>query len=197
VKLPVTLYEFLEDSLKAVYTTRNRNMSDRHRWLFRGSWMILWSALQACPSNACYDILGGPTESMTLLDLLEHKFAPTSSPPLPVSRMPVALYEGGTGRVRIDSAVAADPSHKFAASKLAALDLWYGILEAATDASKVISMAESLLVHACPEMNAVKAIETIGNPSKQFHGDDELRLRFRDLLFPSYNTFSMSSLQAD
>jgi hypothetical protein len=193
VKVPGTLYELLEDDLKAVYAARNRNLSHENRWIFCGSWLVLWAALQACPLNACYDIFGDPKESMTLLDILEHRFATIPSPPLHVNKMPAAPYEGGNVRIRNDSAVAADPSDEFAASKPAALELWYGILEAATNVWKVTSMAESLLVYACPEKNAMEVLETMDNPGKQLHNDDELRLRFRDLLFPSYSTLTAPS----
>jgi hypothetical protein len=187
VKVPGTLYELLEDDLKIVYAARDRDMSHEDRWLFRGSWLVLWSALQACPSNACYDIFGGPKKPMTMLDILEHKFAITFSSSFQISKMPAAPYEGGNDRIRIDSATGADPPSEHATCKPTALKLWYRMLEAATDVSKVTPVAESLLVYACPEKNAVEVIETIGNPGKQSHNHDELRLRFQDLLFPSLN----------
>jgi hypothetical protein len=130
---------------------------------------------------------------MTLLDILEHKFATTSSPDHQVTETPPALYEGSKDHVRIDSIIGADPVGVPAESKPITLQLWYDILEAATDASKIALVAENLLVYAWPEKNATETIKTVGNPQERFRDDDELRLRLRDLLFPNYNTLTSFS----
>jgi hypothetical protein len=131
---------------------------------------------------------------MTLLDILEYKFATISSQTHQVSKMPDPLYRGSKDHIRIDSVFSADPVDVPARSKPITLQLWYDILEAAIDTSKIAPVAEHLLAYAWPEKSATEVIETIGNPHKQFRDGDELRLRFRDLLFPTYNIIT-SSLQ--
>jgi hypothetical protein len=60
----------------------------------------------------------------------------------------------------------------------------------ASDVDQVTSVAEWLLSCVWPGENAGKILDTIGDPAKRLAGGDELRVQFRDLLFPSYSFIS-------
>lgn len=72
---------------------------------------------------------------------------------------------------------------------LSPVHLWYTILEAATDESKTVSITEGLLGRVWPDKNIVETLDRIGHPGKVFRDDEfaELRLKFREMLFPGYN----------
>jgi hypothetical protein len=171
-----------------MWASRDRDMSPEERWPFRGSWLAVHNAVQACPSNPCYEIFEGPraNETALLLELLELSATKASSNSCRLSKMPVAPYEGIKNQLRIDSVWSTTSSAEGTMPKPTTSQLWHGILEAATDATKITPMAEELLMSIWPEKNAVEILENIGNPSKIFREDDELRRRLRDLLFPSY-----------
>jgi hypothetical protein len=179
-----------------MWASRDHNVSHKDRWQFRGSWLVLWTALQACPSNASYDVFDGPKtdEKVLLLEMLKHGATTTSSTPLRVSRMPAMPYEGVKPHVRFDSAFGNGTSGAGTTTKPTPAQLWYGILQGAMDASKVTSVAEELLESVWPGEVVAEVLDTIGNPAKHFGADDELRLRLRDLLFPTYNTISSAPL---
>jgi hypothetical protein len=71
---PGTLYELLESRLWATYASLDRNASHEDRWRFGGSWLLLYKAIQTCPSNDSYNILRDGTqdanENMMLLGML-------------------------------------------------------------------------------------------------------------------------------
>ena len=163
-----------------MWASRDLNQSHQDRWLFRGAWKVLWAALQACPSNDSYDVFRGAQPDDTFLKVLVHGGPSASSLAYQVSLMPLAPYE----RERIDSVVGPR-----APSRATTSFLWYGILEGATDASKLQSVAETLLKAVWPDKDAGALLVQIGHP-RPFTDEEELRLRLRDLLFPGYNTLS-------
>lgn len=188
---PNTFYMLLEGRLKALYAARDRNTAPEDRWRFRGSWLVLWFALQSCASNDSYDIFrdAKPDETAFLISLLEeqHNIEKTPFPPLRVSQLPTEPYTGKTERDRIDSAFSSVSSGQRTVPKPSISQMWHGVLEGATNASKTMAVAESLLSQVWPEKNAVEVIDTIGHPKHLFQEEDELRVRFRDLLFPEYD----------
>jgi hypothetical protein len=183
VKQPHTLYELLEDHLWAVWASRDCDVSHKDRWQFRGSWLVLWMALQTCPSNACYNVFKGPNVDETEL-LLELDGVKESKASQRVSKMPAAPFEGVRDHVRYDSAISGG------ASRPTLSQLWRGIMEGAIDASRMTLAAEELLSCVWPGENTAEILDIIGDPSKQFRNDDELRDRLRDVLFPSYTMLS-------
>ncbi|KAH7086504.1 hypothetical protein FB567DRAFT_561185 [Paraphoma chrysanthemicola] len=190
VDVPSTLYQVLEGRLKALYASRDRTMSHQDRFRFHGSWLVLWTALQACPSNESFDIFREKLpESAHISELLRvYDSAPTTpSPHQKVSKMPAAPYEGVTQRLRVDSAVSYVVDAAPGTLKPTTSQLWYGILEGASDASKTALIAEDLLECIWPGENAVDILDAIGHPGKNFGGEDELRSQLRNLLFPGYN----------
>ncbi|KAH7080192.1 hypothetical protein BKA63DRAFT_590613 [Paraphoma chrysanthemicola] len=189
--VPSTLYQVLEGRLKALYASRDRTMSHQDRFRFRGSWLVLWTALQACPSNESFDIFREMLpESAHISELLRvYDSAPTtSSPHQKVSKMPAAPYEGvNQQHLRVDSAVSNVVDASPSASKPTTSQLWYSILEGASDASKTALIAEGLLKCIWPGENAFDILDAIGHPGKEFGGEDELCIQLRNLLFPGYN----------
>ncbi|KAF2033171.1 hypothetical protein EK21DRAFT_109305 [Setomelanomma holmii] len=193
-QVPSTLYKALEGRLRALYVARDLDVSHQERFRFRGSWLVLWTALQACPSNEAFDIFRFVKldESARVAALLHRhdSAAQTSSPPYEVSKMPAVPYQGAHDRVRNDSAI----SNVFVAapgpSEPTTSQLWYGVLEGASDVSKTALIAQRLLLCVWPDKDAVEILDTIGHPGKKFEQKDELRLRFRNLLFPGYNTLT-------
>jgi hypothetical protein len=157
----------------------------------------LWKALQACPSNDSYDVFNGPKtdEKVLLLEMLEHGATTTSSTPLRASRMPVMPYAGVRPHVRYDSAFGNGTSGADTATKLTPAQLWHAILQGAMDSSRLTLVAEELLAFIWHEEDVAEVLDTIGNPAKHFGADDELRLRLRNLLFPTYNTMSSAPLR--
>jgi hypothetical protein len=166
-------------------------MSHQERFHFRGSWLVLWMALQACPSNDAFDVFrcAKLNDSARVLELLQKydSAATTSSMPQKVSKMPAAPYEGTNNHARIDSAISNGFGAAPGASPPTTSELWYDILEGASDASKTALIAERLLVCVWPDKDAFEILHTIGHPGKKFDSEDDLRLRLRDLLFPGYN----------
>jgi hypothetical protein len=162
----------MEGRLTAMWQSRTRDntMSHDDRWLLRGSYMVLWMALQACPSNDSYDVF----RSEALLDndfwveMLAHSMSSASSSSFEVSK-----------HQRIDSVASGAPS------KPTTSRLWYGILEGASDLEKMQSAAEALLELVWPEKDAWSVLIDIGCP-KPFCDEDTLRLALRDLLFLEY-----------
>jgi hypothetical protein len=186
VKHPSTLYELLEGHLRAMWASRDCHVSHKDRWQFRGSWLVLYMAVQSCPSNTCYDIFEGPKADESAL-LHELSVVVDSKASRRVSKMPAVPFEGEADHIRYDSAISNG------ASRPTLLHLWRGIMEGATDASKITVAAEELLSYVCPGENAAEILDMIGDPSKQFRKDDELRVRLRDALFPFYTTLSSLS----
>jgi hypothetical protein len=148
-------------------------------------------ALQACPSNDAFDVFrcAKLNDSARVLELLQKydSAATTSSMPQKVSKMLAAPYEGTNNHSRVDSAISNGFGAAPGASPLTTSELWYGILEGASDASKTALIAERLLVCVWPDKDAFEILHTIGHPGKKFDSEDDLRLRLRDLLFPGYN----------
>jgi hypothetical protein len=177
-----------------MWASRDRNMSQKERWQFRGSWLALYNAVQACPSNPCYDVFEGPKvdETVLLLELLELSAMKVSIRGCRPRKMPIVPYEGIKNPLRIDSVWSTDSSIECPIPKSSTTQLWHSILEAVTDESRITPVAEELLMRIWPEKNTAEILDDIGDPSKVFREDDELRLRLRDLLFPSYTTLSAS-----
>lgn len=175
-----------------MWVSRDRDASLQDYWRFRCSWLVLWNAVQACPSNACYDVFEGPKadETALLLDLLDQSAKAASSKSHRISSMPAVPYQGDKHHVRIDSVFSSASSAECTMPKPTTSQLWHGILETATDATRITHMAEEPLTSIWPEKNAAEILDNIGNPSKVFCDDNELRHHLRDLLFPSYTTLS-------
>lgn len=189
---PSTLHELLESQLKALWSSRDHSMSEKERWQFRGSWLVLWNAVQACPSNPSYDIFDGlkKDETALLLQLIELCAAKASKNAQRVSKMPATPYVGKRDHVRFDSVFSNPPPSADAAPASTTSQLWHSILEGVTDDTKTNEVAGALLEFAWPEENAIEILDAIGDPARVFRGDDDLRLRLRDLLFPAYTTIS-------
>jgi hypothetical protein len=192
VKHTNTFYDLLESRLRTMWASRDRDVSPKGRWQFRGSWLVLWTALQACPSNPSYDIIEGhkADETPLLLELLKLDPTTTSRTAYRVSKAPATPYEGFRMHVRYDSAFSDGRSGAYKAAKPTHSELWHSILMGASDTSRATSVAERLLECVWPGENSSDILDTIGDPSKQFSGKDELRLQLRSLLFPSYTSIS-------
>ncbi|KAF1835282.1 hypothetical protein BDW02DRAFT_597412 [Decorospora gaudefroyi] len=202
METPTTLYALLERNLKATYAARDHNVSHRDRWRFRGSWLLLNMAIQACPSNDSYIIFrdGGapPNEGKTLLEMLGQSTSGIRKQK--VSKMPAELFskvDGDRDERRNDSMFSdndAGPAVAASSTKAAhpppppPAHIWLAILDATSDAIKMLSVAEEMLGYVWPEWEATDVIERIGNPQKCFSDADadQLRGRFRTLLFPEY-----------
>ncbi|CAO2657942.1 Nn.00g072020.m01.CDS01 [Neocucurbitaria sp. VM-36] len=195
-----TLYELLETKLKELYASRDRDMSEEERWKFRGSWLLLHMAIQACPSNDSYNIFrenaSALDESKMLLELLHLGTVNASRVPRDkVSQMPTEPYtKHGTDHARYDSAfstVSFGTSQPQRTTKPSIVpshsQIWHAIFEASTNHSKVTSVAEDILAYVWPEKNAADILDHIGHPGKQFCEDAELRQKFREVLFPGYD----------
>lgn len=192
VKHAETLYELLEGHLKTTWASRDRDVCHKNHWLFRGAWLVLWMALQACPSNTSYDIFEDPKadETALLLDLARITAAKTFSTTHRISKMPAAPFEGSNVHFRYDSVWDSDVSGAFNASKPTYSQLWHSILDGATDVTKTASAAKELLSCVWEGVNVDEILDAIGDPAKQFERDDDLRSEIRDLLIPSYAAFS-------
>ncbi|KAF2128028.1 hypothetical protein P153DRAFT_294026 [Dothidotthia symphoricarpi CBS 119687] len=196
-----TLHELLDARLKATYASRDRDMSHDERWQLRGSYLVLSSAIQSCPSNPIYDIFrddkSAMNESGLLLEVLRNTSNVCASPAGRVSQMPAAPYSRRSNDpIRYDSAfstVSSGPKTSQAAMKPTKMStpahLWHAILEATTDVTKTVSITEGLLGHVLSGKDAVETLYRIGHPGKTFHDEEfaELRLKFREILFPEYN----------
>ncbi|KAH7391060.1 hypothetical protein DE146DRAFT_724384 [Phaeosphaeria sp. MPI-PUGE-AT-0046c] len=187
-----TLYELLEGHLKTTWASRDRDVSHKYRWQFRGGWLVLWMALQACPSNPSYNILEGAKtdETALLLDLASITDMKTPSTIPRISTMPAAPFEGNRDHIRFDSVLGGDALGAHDIPEPSYAQLWHSILEGATDATKTASAAKELLSCVWKGENADNILETMGDPAKHFEHDDELRIAIRDLLFPSYTALS-------
>jgi hypothetical protein len=150
--------------------------------------------VQACPPNPCYDVFEGPKvdETALLLELLKLSVMKAPRRGCWLSKMPVAPYEGIKNPLRIDSVWSTDSSIECPMPKPSTTQLWHGILEVVTNESRIVPVAEELLMLIWPEKNTAEILDDIGDPSKVFREDDELRLRLRDLLFPIYTTLFTS-----
>jgi hypothetical protein len=95
-KRPSTLYELMERRIRATYASRDRNMSHEDRWKFRGSWLLLYKAIQACPSNGSGNgFQYGAKETndyIMLLDMLSQSTKKGRSSTSKVSKMPATPY---------------------------------------------------------------------------------------------------------
>jgi hypothetical protein len=173
-----TLYELLDSRLKALYASRDRYAAHEVRWKFRGSWLLLHMAIQACPSNDSYDIFrngrSSPEKGTFSADLLMNTTK--------VSKMPAQLY---TSRISDDSRI--DSVFHLAPTRTPppASQIWFAMLEAANDSTKMIPLAENILQWVWPEKNAVDIIDQLGNPGKRFSDTDDAELcrKLRELLF--------------
>lgn len=198
------MYNLLETNLKALYAARNRVLDVEERWLYRGSWLLLYIAIQACSSNDSYDILRdekvAPSESELLLEILQLNASSTATiPTTKVSRMPQMPYSKRiSDHLRYDSAFSTVSSVPAAYDAVSATkvqvivptpaQIWRAILEASTDQSKTTPVAEAILGYVWPEKDATIFLYEIGHPQKRL-GDgetDQLHTRFQELLFPEY-----------
>ncbi|KAG9187952.1 hypothetical protein G6011_01875 [Alternaria panax] len=185
-----TPYELLEGRLRAVYASRDRDASHKDRWRFRGSWLLLHKAIQACPSNDSWGTsLSGTRddiEKRMLLEMLQLSTDRTRSPLHKVSRMPAAPYtQHDSDLNRFDSMLS---NATTLTSTPSAIQMWLSILEATNDATKIAPMAEELLQYIWSEKKATAIIEQIGDPHKKFSDADdaELRVQLRQLLRPEF-----------
>lgn len=197
------LYELLESNLKALYAARDRNATLEDRWRFRGSYLLLNLAAQACPSNPIYDLfrLQKPDEGALLLSILQFQVSrlkPTKSPPQPLSSPLAIIYSKlNHEHTRYDSAFSTVPCDITKSVSPMISELWYAIFEGSTDPSKTIAAATAVVEAACPDMDAVGITEKMGDPCWQFTQEDELRIGLRKRLFPGYNDLIKSSAYSD
>jgi len=144
-------------------------MSHEERWILRGSFLVLWMAIQALPSNDCYTIWSREEDDdETRGEMLASGVVSASGP---------------AGRERIDSVANTESSRSATAS------LWFMVMQGAMDMEKMRSAAEALVEQVWPEEDACSILVEVGHP-KPFTHNDELRLRIRDLLFPGYETLT-------
>lgn len=69
---PATLCSLLNQKLKDLYTSRERDLPHTERWTFRGAWLMLHVATQYCASNPAHDNFNpGPSHSNETALLLE------------------------------------------------------------------------------------------------------------------------------
>jgi hypothetical protein len=169
-EVPSTRYEVLDTKLKALYASRDRDVSHAERWRFRGSWLVLYMAIQACPSNDCYKVFRGEE---------------SSSSSQPISPMPAAIYsQPSQDGVRYDSAFSTVLAPK------STEQLWLAVIEGAGDPANLMAAVEELMQSVWPEGNAKVILERVGDPAKTFERDAELMARLRELLFPGYEALS-------
>ncbi|KAG9383011.1 hypothetical protein A1F94_006932 [Pyrenophora tritici-repentis] len=190
------LYELLQNKLKASYASRVLKASHEARWSFRGSWLLLYMATQACPSNDSYNIFRGdqgpPDESQMLLDLLQQSIEPTQSTTAKVSMMPADPYtEDNNIHTRYDS-MFSDAGKSIPSP----VQIWLTILQAANDSTKIEGLAEELLGYVYPGKNATDILDQIGNPSRKLNDDDDalLRARLQMLLYPGYEALTSNCI---
>jgi hypothetical protein len=181
-----------------LWASRNRNAAPEDLWYFRGSWLVLWMALQAWPGCTSYGIFDVPKAvEMVLVDEVVRLFGGAKTSRMshrdnkmadePFLRLPVRprfdfLFGNGVPGVYVNTK--ATPAH-----------LWCGILRGAMDASMTVEIAEELLAFILPDVHVPKMIAAIGDPAVQFRGEENLRHALRDALFPNYNTISSSPLR--
>lgn len=199
VKPSNNLYELLEGNLKTLYTARDRNATMEERWRFRGSYLLLNIATQACPSNPVYDLFSQqkPDESALVLSILQQHadaMKSTNTPLRPLSRLPAAPYsKPNNEHTRYDSAFST-VSHNTSTSVPPTIsELWYTIFRGSIDPSKTVAAATAIIEAACSDMNAMDVIETLGDPRLQFTHEDEFRVQLRERLFPGYNDHVQAS----
>jgi hypothetical protein len=169
-----TLYDLLESSLWAMWTSRDFNMSLDARFKFRGNWLVLFMAIQACPCNDRYKIFMAAQDDKKMVLWLLHMLS----------------REGNVNDNRLDSMFSdmdMPPSPSPA-------QMWLAILKA-KDAASCIAVAEDLLGFVWPEKNASATLNVIGNhQTKLSEADDaELRAKLRKLLFPEYEALVTTS----
>ncbi|RAR06250.1 MFS general substrate transporter [Stemphylium lycopersici] len=151
-----TLYTRLESNLKTIYATRNCDMTHQARWRFRGSWLLLYKAIQACPSNDSFGISEDsgrpPNESRMLLEMLQRSSKRRETTTSSISEMAVEPNARRIKHVRSDSMFtdAATPP-----SPLPPAEIWLHILEATNDAAKI---------KAPPTLFSKSATPTKGSP---------------------------------
>ena len=181
-----TLYELLEGRLRATYASRNRDVSHQDRWRFRGSWLLLYKAIQTCALNDSCDILRAcahdTNEKRLLLEMLQLSTNRNRLPFHEVSKMPAAPYtKHDSDHSRYDSMLSNATTLTPTPSPA---QIWLSILEATNDAEKIAPMAQELLQYTWSGKEAFDIIEQIGDPHKKFPDADdaELRVKFRQLL---------------
>lgn len=194
-----TLYELLDSKLKESYASRDRDMAPELRWKFRGSFLLLYLAIQACSSNDSYDIIrdnkGPINEEKMLLEVLQQYTSKGCKPVYKVSKMPTEPYsKRSTDHLRYDSMFSNDfkPIASTGDPCPSPPQVWFSILEAANDAMKTFCVAKELLNYVWPGKKAAFVLEQVGNPHMKFSDADaaELRIKFRELLFPEYETLT-------
>jgi hypothetical protein len=181
-----TLYGLLEGSLRATYTSRNRNASHEDRWRFRGSWLLLYKAIQVCPSNDNYDALQygaqDASEKRMLLEMLQLSTERAQYPLHKVSKMSAVPYTRDNSYHGCYDSMLSNATTLTTTPSTA--QIWLSILEATNDATKIVPMAEELLKYIWSEKKALDVIEQMGDPHEKFSNSDdaELRLKLRESL---------------
>jgi hypothetical protein len=181
-----TLYGLLEGSLRATYTSRNRNASHEDRWRFRGSWLLLYKAIQVCPSNDNYDALQygaqDANEKRMLLEMLQLSTERAQYPLHKVSKMSAVPYTRDNSYHGCYDSMLSNATTLTTTPSTA--QIWLSILEATNDATKIVPMAEELLKYIWSEKKALDVIEQMGDPHEKFSNSDdaELRLKLRESL---------------
>jgi hypothetical protein len=206
---PVTLYSLLSQKLKDLYASRERDLPHMERWIFRSAWLVLHVTTQYCASNRTLDVLNPGSshsnETALLLEVLGRCICSSSCQLLigieeystsclvepstsRVSRMPTMPSTKGDVTSKRHDSVHDTILMKHLPNSTLAL-FWYTIFVGATDRTKTVQAAESLLGHVWPEKDASALFELAGNPARRLPEDDntELRKRLGLLLYPDYN----------
>jgi hypothetical protein len=188
---PSTEYELLDAKLKVLYASRDRDMMHTQRWQFRGAWLVLYMAIQACPSSSSYDVLRGAEKvGQVPTDTTSTSQVQVTTSQILTSRMPAELYsKPSESHKRYDSGVSTSSSGALLKARPTVAQMWHEVFEAASDHKKLADVAEELLGFAWPETSAKEVIEMVGHPGMRFADEDGLRERFRGLLFPEYDAF--------
>jgi hypothetical protein len=152
-------------------------MSDEDRWKFRGSWLLLFKAIQVLRNGA-----QDANEKRMLLEMLQLSTNRTQTSTRKVSKMPAAPYtQHNSDHDRYDSMLSNATTLTPAPSPA---QIWLSILDATNDATKIAPIAEELLQYVWSEKKAVDTIDQIGDPHKKFSDADdaELRAKFPQIL---------------
>jgi hypothetical protein len=185
-KCLTTLYGLLEGRLRAAYASRDRNASHEDRWRFRGSWLLLYKAIQVCPSNDNCDAhrygAQDAYEKRMLLEMLQLSTERAQYSLHKVSKMSAVPYTRDDSDHRRYDSMLSDATTLTPTPSTA--QIWLSILEATDDATKIVPMAEELLQYIWSEKKALDIIEQIGDPHEKFSNSDdaELRLKLRESL---------------
>lgn len=199
--LQPTMYEILEALHKQTYAPVDRDRLPEERFKYRGGWLLLQRAIQACPSNPSYNIFREegemPDDSQLLIEVIKLSVLKHSSLPSAtrVSQMPTEPYtKRSSDHMRVDSTTSTISFAPKPVEIPSAGELWHIILEGVVNKTKTIEVGEYLLGHVWPGKDAAGTLHQIGAIGSQMSEseDDDLRERLRVLLLPESKTFGIA-----